>query len=125
MAATGQSCSQRVHPVQSVSSISALLSLSESAGQPISRMQRLQPMQRARSTVLLACGFASTTHGLLKMMAFTPGSSTTRRTHATAAAWSSGSTVSTTVSPMPRSTFSIETFSTAWPIMVRPVPGCG
>ena len=96
-----------------------------SAGQPSSRTQRWQPTHLSASTALVARGLARTTHGLRKTMALTPGSSATRRTVDTAASRSSGSTVSTIVRPTARSTRSMLTFSTTWPIMVRPVPGCG
>ena len=58
-----------------------------------------------------------------KITALTPGSSATRLIVSLARSKSSGFTVSTTVSPMARRTFSMLTFSTTCPMTVRPVPG--
>ena len=82
-------------------------------------------MHALESTELWALGRSSMAQGDLKMIALTPGSAETRCTVFTASLWSNGFTVSTTLSPMPRSTDSMLTGCTDSPIMVRPVPGCG
>ena len=63
--------------------------------------------------------------GDLKITAFTPFMADSLSTASTHAFKSSASTVTVFFTPIPSSTFVMSTFSTTFPIMVRPVPGWG
>ena len=114
-----------MQPVHCEVSMRALLSSYISAGQPSSLMHFLQPIHRSFCTAEAAAAFPSAMQGDLKMIALTPGRSAVLLTVWTASRRSSGLTISTAVSPIASSMRSMLTFSTTWPIMVRPVPGCG
>ena len=95
-----------------------------SAGHPISRMHFLHWMHLSEIFIFSA-GLLMAMQGDWNKIAFTPGSAAHSLTARTALARSKGSTTSIFLTPIPSRTLTMLTLSTAFPIMLRPVPGCG
>ena len=124
IADTGQIWLHSPQPVQSDSSMATFPSTVISAGHPISRMHFLHWIHLSDSVIFLV-GLLTAMQGDLKIIAFTPGSAAHSLTVCTALSNSSGSTTSIFFMPIPSRMRTMLTLSTTFPIILRPVPGCG